>query len=205
MHASLLSGQLPRMEDVRMTPSHTRHANMASFPRRSLGLTLPELLVSLSVTSIMALAALNYLPLWIHSSRMTGEVNRFVATLQLARSEAVKQGRKLVLCPRTKQRVCGRAADWRNGWLLFASDDREREADETPILEAPPLAGFIQMRSGNHRKRIVYQPDGSSGGTNSSFTFCDIRGLTEPRVICLSNTGRPRTSHSRCDGKPVNC
>ena len=188
-----------------MAPSHAGQGNMASFPRFTRGLTLPELLISLSVISIIAFGALNVLPLWVHSNRMTAEVNRFVLALQLARSEAVKQGRKLVLCPRTKRRSCGRAADWKNGWLLFASDDRERDTGEAPILEAPPLAGFIEMHSGNHRKRIVYQPDGSSGGTNSSFTFCDRQGYAAPRVICLSNSGRLRTTHSRCDGKPISC
>jgi type IV fimbrial biogenesis protein FimT len=193
------------MEDPGMTLSPIDNGRTPTVPRHSLGLTLAELLITLSVTSIIAFAALNYLPLWVHSNRMTAEINRFVLALQLARSEAVKRGRKLVLCPRTKQRSCGRAADWKNGWLLFASDDRERDPQERPILDAPRLAEFIDMRSGNHRKRIVYQPDGSSGGTNSSFTFCDRQGYAAPRVICLSNTGRPRTTRSRCDGKPVSC
>jgi type IV fimbrial biogenesis protein FimT len=193
------------MEDVRMTPLRTGQRNMATFSRLTPGLTLPELLISLSVISITAFGALNFLPRWVHANRMTAEVNRFVVALQLARSEAVKQGRKLVLCPRTIQRACGRSADWNNGWLLFTSDDRERDEDEIPILEAPPLAEFIEMRSGNHRKRIVYRPDGSSRGTNSSFTFCDRQGYAAPRVICLSNTGRPRTTHFRCDGKPISC
>jgi type IV fimbrial biogenesis protein FimT len=61
------------------------------------------------------------------------------------------------------------------------------------------------MHPGNHRKRVVYQQAGTSGGTNSSFTFCDRRKLAKPRVICLSNTGRPRLSHTRCDGKPIRC
>ena len=188
-----------------MTPLRTGQRNMATFSRLTPGLTLPELLISLSVISITAFGALNFLPRWIHVNRMTAEVNRFVVALQLARSEAVKQGRKLVLCPRTIQGACGRSADWKNGWLLFTSDDRERDNDEIPILEAPPLAEFIEMRSGNHRRRIVYQPDGSSRGTNSSFTFCDRQGYATPRVICLSNTGRPRTTHFRCDGKPISC
>jgi type IV fimbrial biogenesis protein FimT len=153
----------------------------------------------------MTLTALDCLPQFIQSNRMAGEVNRFVGVLQLARSEAIKQGRRIVLCPRTEHPACGRHADWENGWLLFASEDREREADEPLILATAPLAEFIKVHSGNQRMRIVYQPDGSSGGTNSSFTFCDRRGLAKPRVICLSNSGRPRTTFTRCDGKPIKC
>ena len=188
-----------------MAQHHTGHGDPTCLPLRSLGLTLPELLVTLSVASILTFTSLNLLPVLIHSNRMTGEVNRFVTALQLARSEAVKQGRRMVLCPQTGRRACGQAADWKNGWLLFPSEDRDWQAGEPLILATPPLAEFINMRSGNQRKRIVYQPDGSSGGTNSSFTFCDRQELAKPRVICLSNSGRPRTTFTRCDGKPINC
>ena len=172
----------------------------------SAGFTLPELLISLAVTSLMTLTAVNHLPTFIQTNRMAGEVNRFVTVLQHARNEAVKQGRHIVLCPGTEDRVCAERADWGNGWLLFASDNnREREPDEPLVFLGEPLTDFIAMRSGGHRKRIVYQPDGSSGGTNTSFTFCDRRKLAEPRVICLSNAGRPRLTTTRCDGKPIEC
>jgi type IV fimbrial biogenesis protein FimT len=193
------------MEDVRMAKCRTGQAATTRRAIHSIGLTLPELLVSLALTSIITLAALDFLPQFIHSNRMAGEVNRFLGALQLARSEAVKRGRRLVLCPQAHRHACARHADWANGWLLFASEDRELDAHEALILAAPPLADYLSMRSGNHRKRVVYQPDGSSGGTNSSFTFCDKHNLASPRVICLSNTGRPRTTRTRCDGSPIAC
>ena len=173
---------------------------------RSHGLTLPELLVTLSVTSILSVTAIDHLPGFIQTNRMISDVNRFVTTLHLARNEAVKRGRHLVLCPAATGDGCAEHADWENGWLLFVSDNnREFEDDDVLITRSPPLADFIDMRSGGHRKRIVYQPNGSSGGSNSSFTFCDKRDLARPRVICLSNTGRPRLTMTRCDGKPVDC
>jgi type IV fimbrial biogenesis protein FimT len=173
---------------------------------RQHGLTLTELLLVLGITSLLAFTAIEHLPLIIQSARMVSDINRFVTALHLARSEAVKQRRHLVLCPAAAGDVCAEHADWGNGWLLFASDNnREREADEALIIRGPPLTAGIDMRSGGHRKRIVYQPDGSSGGSNSSFTFCDRRDLARPRVICLSNTGRPRLSTTRCDGKRLIC
>lgn len=173
---------------------------------RQHGLTLTELLIGLGITSILAATAIEHLPGIIQSARMAGDVNRFVTALHLARSEAVKRRRHLVLCPAAVGDVCAVRADWERGWLLFASDNnRERETDESLIIRGSPLTAGIGMRSGGYRKRIVYQPDGSSGGTNSSFTFCDRRGYARPRVICLSNTGRPRLSMTRCDGRPVAC
>ena len=95
--------------------------------------------------------------------------------------------------------------EWVNGWILFASKDREHDKDE-PLLQAgSPISPGIRMTSSNFRKRIVYQPSGNSPGTNTSFTFCDTQKRVKPRVICLSNTGRPRLSWTRCDGKPLIC
>jgi type IV fimbrial biogenesis protein FimT len=169
------------------------------------GITLTELLVSLAVISTLTIGTGNIMVRLIQENRMAAEVNNFVAILHLARNEAVKHGGRVVICPSRDRNNCGNSRDWNSGWLLFRSDDRERGADAPLLQTGNPLQPGITMHSGNHRKRIVYQQDGSSGGTNSSFTFCDSRKLARPRVICLSNTGRPRLSLTRCNGKPVDC
>jgi len=169
------------------------------------GLTLPELLISLTVVSTLTVGAGNQLARVIQESRMVTEVNAFVTALHLARNEAVKHGVRVVLCPSRNRNHCGNSKDWKSGWILFQSDDRERDVGEPLLQTGNPMHAGIAMRSGNHRKRIVYRQDGSSGGSNSSFTFCDSRKLARPRVICLSNTGRPRLTKTRCDGKPVDC
>jgi type IV fimbrial biogenesis protein FimT len=173
--------------------------------RQELGLTLPELLVSLAVITTLTTSAYSQLHALIQDNRLAAEVNLFVAALHLARSEAVKHGRRVVLCPSTDKLNCGNSSAWSYGWMLFASDNREREPDETVLHTGNPLASGVILHASNYRKRIMYQPDGSSGGSNSSFTFCDIRKAARPRVICLSNSGRPRLTFSRCDGGPIRC
>ena len=169
------------------------------------GLTLPELLVSLSIVSTLTISGVTHVTALIQQNRMTTEVNQFVTALMLARSESVKHGRRVVLCPSRDGFNCGPGTDWSRGWILFASDDREHDPDEPLLRAGSPLAAGIEMHSSNRRRRIVYQPDGSSGGTNSSFTFCDSRRQARPRVICLSNTGRSRLTHTRCNGRPISC
>ena len=169
------------------------------------GMTLPELLVTLAVAAILVVGGTEWLPRVVQQSRMVTEVNRFTAALHLARSEAIKRDRRVVLCPSRDSDHCGSSLDWPTGWLLFASDDRERDPSE-PLLQAGTLMGSgISLRSGSQRSRIVYYPDGSSGGSNATFTFCDRHHRTRPRVICLSNTGRPRLSLTACNGRAVQC
>ena len=181
--------------------SHDRYTSC----RQQQGLTLPELLVSLTIVSTLTVGAVSQFHNLIQNNRMVAEVNTFVAALHLARNEAVKHGRRVVLCPSRDQVNCGNSSAWSVGWMLFASENREHEADETLLQSGNPLGAGIILHASNYRKRIVYQPDGSSGGSNSTFTFCDARKAARPRVICLSNSGRPRLSYRRCDGGPVSC
>ncbi|MGD8618142.1 MAG: GspH/FimT family pseudopilin [Gammaproteobacteria bacterium] len=181
--------------------SHDRYTSC----RQQQGLTLPELLVSLTIVSTLTVGAVSQFHNLIQNNRMVAEVNLFVAALHLARNEAVKHGRRVVLCPSRDRVNCGNSSAWSHGWMLFASENREHEADETLLQSGNPLGAGIILHASNYRKRIVYQPDGSSGGSNSTFTFCDARKAARPRVICLSNSGRPRLIYRRCDGGPVSC
>ncbi|MDH3888842.1 MAG: GspH/FimT family protein [Gammaproteobacteria bacterium] len=178
---------------------------MTMHKRSQSGLTLPELIVSLSIISVLSSSGLSGLQTFIQENRMAAEINQFVTVLHLARSEAVKHGQRVLLCPSSDSLNCGNSKEWVNGWILFASEDREHDHDEQLLQTGSPISAGIRMTSSNYRKRIVYQPDGNSPGTNTSFTFCDTRRRVKPRVICLSNTGRPRLSWTRCDGKPISC
>ena len=169
------------------------------------GTTLPELLVAMTVITILATGGTSAMGWLIQENRMITDINRFVTVLHLARNEAAKHARRIVLCPSADGEHCGNSSEWRSGWILFQSDDRERDADEPLIRIGSPLQTGIELYASNHRKRIVYQQDGSSGGTNSSFTFCDSREKAKPRVICLSNSGRPRLTRTRCNRKPIDC
>jgi type IV fimbrial biogenesis protein FimT len=181
--------------------AHQRHTPCS----RQQGLTLPELLVSLAVVSTLTAGTISQFHKVIQENRMVAEVNLFVTALHLARSEAVKHGRRVLLCPSMDQLNCSNSSAWSHGWSLFASDNREREAGETLLQSGSPLGAGVILHASNYRKRIMFQPDGSSGGSNSSFTFCDARKAARPRVICLSNSGRPRLTLQRCDGNPIRC
>jgi type IV fimbrial biogenesis protein FimT len=178
---------------------------MSRIHTRQDGLTLSELLISLTVISTLSVSGISQFNHTLQESRMASEINLFIAALQLARSEAVKQGNRMVLCPGKDGSSCGSSPDWVNGWLLLVGNVGEHDSDGTVLQAGNPLSSGIALHSSNHRKRIVYQPDGSSGGSNASFTFCDTRRLAKPRVICLSNSGRPRLTATRCDGKPIDC
>ena len=171
------------------------------------GLTLIELLVALAVLAALLAVAVPGLGAFIADGRVAGAVNGLVGSLALARTEAVRRGRKVVLCPSGDGLACDPpgAYRWDTGWLVFADldGDRERDPAEPVLRRGGPIQG-VRLESSPGRTRIVFRPLGTSGGSNASFTFCPEEAAP-PRVVCLSNTGRARLSATRCDGTPVAC
>lgn len=187
--------------DVHCFPSPVGGSN------RQRGFTLVEALITLGICTILLTQVAPTLQSVIQRNRLSSAVNRFSASLQYARSEAIRENRRVVLCPSEDFRACAGSPQWNQGWIIFADADgnRERSRREPLLRSAQALPADISMRSSQHRRRIRYQALGNAYGTNASFTFCDRRRRAAPKVICLSGTGRPRVSARRCDGTPIRC
>jgi type IV fimbrial biogenesis protein FimT len=175
-------------------------------PRAARGYTLHELLVTLTLVGVTAAAGLETWQM-LQSVRQSTEVNEFLALLALARSEAVTRRSHIVLCPSATGEDCetpsGGHTAWHAGVLLFADRDGDRRLDEDePILRRrSPAAAGLTVKSSRSRARLVYQPDGTTGGTNMTFTFCDRRGTAFVRYLVVSNTGRARVASKPPDGR----
>jgi len=181
-----------------------RSVVLPSGPER--GLTLIELLVALAVLAALLVVAVPGLGSLVASGRTAAAVNAVATDLAFARGEAVRRNRNVVLCPSADGVACD-ATGWRwdGGWIVFADLDRDRErAAGEPLLRRGTGMAGVQVETSPGRRRIVFRPLGTSGGSNASFTFCP-EGPAPPRVLCLSNTGRARLSATRCDGSPIVC
>ncbi len=169
------------------------------------GYTLHELLVTLAVVSVTAAIGIPVRDT-VERIRQTGEVNEFLALLALARSEAVTRREQIVFCPSKSSTDCDDFSSsytaWHHGVLLFVdtNDNRRREVLEPIVRVHTPAAGLV-IKSSAGRARLAFQPDGTAGGTNLTFTFCDRRGTDDVRYIVVSNVGRARVSSEPPDGR----
>src|SRR3569833_729215 len=83
------------------------------------GLTLVELMVTVAVmATIMAVGIPSYRYITT-SNRVSAEVNGLLLDLQFARSEALKQGRTVSVCPATSAGACAGNSNLQNGWIVF--------------------------------------------------------------------------------------
>jgi type IV fimbrial biogenesis protein FimT len=77
-----------------------------------------ELLVTVAILAILATLATPSFTSLINSNRLTAQANEVVASLQLARTEAIKQNRRTIICRSTDGASCAGAGQWTQ-WITY--------------------------------------------------------------------------------------
>ena len=173
---------------------------------RSIGFSLLELLTTLLVAGTLLTRATPGLRAVVLDNRRTADINAFVLGVQLARSEAAKRGRPVVLCKSQDLVRCGGAdVEYEAGWIVFVNiDDRRppQRAPAEPLLyaHAPATVGTIR----GNRAYFEFRP-GLRRSVNGTVTFCDARGPAAARAVIVSYTGRPRVDSSAPGGESLRC
>src|SRR5882672_8009034 len=106
--------------------------------QRDSGYTLVEVLVAMTIVSILAAIAIPSFKYVTTSNRITTQVNRLLGDMQFARAEAIKQGQFVTVCVSSDGTSCTGSVNWQNGWIVFmdTNGDGARSGGETalPVL-----------------------------------------------------------------------
>lgn len=167
--------------------------------------------MTLAIGGVLAAGAVGAQSL-VQENRLVSELNKAMGHLALARTEAIKRGTRVVVCPSADLDACaapsGEHTWWHGGYMVFADEDGDREKDpfEPVIYSQPATGGDLVIHSSDDRRKIVYQPDGTvTGNSNLTLTFCDARGSARARAILVLGTGRARIGSRKSDGQPLVC
>jgi type IV fimbrial biogenesis protein FimT len=180
------------------SPSFVSRQVQNACPRQAAGFTLIESLVVLGIIGILALVAAPSYDTYIERQRQSDQTSAFARAINLARTEAVKRGRTVVVCrsddPEASPRPsCGvHRADWSTGWVVFADDDADSviDAGETIIRVQPGWtnSGAITTNSAN---MIRFRPSGIGIAMAQTFSFAPKKtGSIKTQTITLSINGR---------------
>ena len=191
---------------------HRHHRLLAAGARGAAraGFTLLELLIGITITAIlMALAVPSFQSLTL-DMRLTSYANDMVASVMLARSEAINRNTVVTLCvaPTSYDPAAPACASggWEQGYLITcptnaAPDNTACHVGGTGVLAIQykrPLIGGWKMTEASGLTAVAFQPTGT-GATSSSFTIC--RQLptvgTRERVLSISPTGRTAVTKTR--------
>lgn len=173
---------------------------------RRAGATLWELCIALTIVGIIVGIGAPSFHRFALDARLTADVNAFVGAVQLARSEAAKRGRSVIVCKTADRIACGGdEIDFDAGWMVFVNTDDldppTRAASEPLIFAyAPTIEGTIVSNRPFYEFRAYRRRS-----TNGTVTFCDARGALSARAVIVSYTGRPRTAAIGPGNRPLTC
>lgn len=166
----------------------------AATPRAlNAGFTLVEALMVVSLAAILAVVAVPSFRDFSTRAAIRAQVSDLSGTLRLARSEAIKRGRTVLLC-RTgnalaENPVCEDGSDWSSGWVIRQGDQAIR------VQPAYSNSGGILA---NGIGTMQFLATGSVVGINGNFTFRPHLPSTDEayerlsRRICLNAQGVTR-------------
>ncbi len=97
--------------------------------QRDSGYTLVEVLVSMTVVSILAAIAIPSFKYVTTSNRIATEVNRLLGDMQFARAEAIKEGQAVTVCVSSNGTSCTGTTSWHNGWIVFMDTNNNGAVD----------------------------------------------------------------------------
>jgi type IV fimbrial biogenesis protein FimT len=152
------------------------------------GFTLVELLVTLAVAAILMTVGVPSMRDLIRNNQLTAATNMFVSSLNIARSEAIKQGRNANVCVSDTQNSCN-GTDWGLGWLVWLDSNKNGALDYPGevIRTVQPLASSIQFTAALNSFQIDSQ--GSVDNPNAIITVCDDRTAEIGRQMRVMATG----------------
>ena len=170
------------------------------------GLSLLELVVVIGVVSMVLALGVPAFEQIIHTNRLVAEANKMIRTVHLAKNEAAKHNREVVICPSLDGSKCvGNLSAWQDGWLLFVNLDRDRPVaidDGEPRLLAHRVSPTVNVVA--NRMSFAFHHF-AKRSTNGTIVFCSAQGKSAPRAVVVSYTGRPRVARTRTDGRPYAC
>lgn len=152
------------------------------------GLTLLELMITLTITGILLASSVPSFTESIQNTRLVTQVNELQASLSLARGEAVKRNESVTVCGINDDGDdC--AANWQDGWIVLVSATGEI----LRIHDALTGGNSLTFSQSDGATSVIYGANGiASSGVNGTFTLCDARGTAKAMGLVIGLSGRPR-------------
>jgi type IV fimbrial biogenesis protein FimT len=156
------------------------------------GFTLIELMVTLSVATILMGITVPNLSSFYEAQRADSNIRIIQQTLQYGRNAAISYGVRVTVCP-VKDNRCD--SNWQNGLTVFTDAGNKNQLDGNDTILIQTTSFDPKDIVSYNRSAVRFQPDGLASGTNGTLRYCP-NSKTSPysKAVIVSQAGRVRFS-----------
>lgn len=177
--------------------------------------TLIELLIAISIISILFGYALPSFDDLLKKSKIKANLSRLTQTIQMSRLEAITKNVRVTLCPTNNGSNC--SSDWSVGYMAFVDKKGDREFNGKDILlyqfNSTDEKSRLTWRAFGVRRSLQWLETGITNHQNGTFEFCLDNDAKFARGLFITKAGRVRYSkdtngdgiHEKVNGEPISC
>jgi type IV fimbrial biogenesis protein FimT len=159
-----------------------------------LGLTVVELLIILSALAIVILVAVPGTSMVVERLRLKTASADLVSSLNLARTEALRRGSTVRVCPSSNGRFCRKDGDWAQGWLVYTDGNADGVVQDIELIQAfeGPNEHVLISASGAAVTAASFTLAGlvqSNGSDSAEFLVCHAGSEARPRSVTIDSEG----------------
>lgn len=133
------------------------------------GFSLAEMMIVIAVIGVLAAIAFPSFVGVINGGRLSGMTNELVASIQIARTEAIRRNVRAVVCPSANGTSCSGGNNWSAGWMVFFDSNlpanNSADAGETVLRYVQGKAPTQVFTSPAIGAALVFRPDGRARAT----------------------------------------
>ncbi|MCC4831161.1 GspH/FimT family pseudopilin [Shewanella sp. 10N.7] len=156
------------------------------------GFNLIEVIVTLSITSILSAITVPYLSTVLNHARSDSNIRSIQQLIQLGRNHAISFSTRVTICP-VEENQC--INDWQQGFTIFTDGGESNVISGNDKIIYQKTAFNEEDIVYYNRKAIRFQPDGLASGTNGTFRYCP-ESFDSPysKAVIVNQSGRIRFS-----------
>ena len=161
----------------------SRTARPTGRHRTAGGFTIVELMATLVIVAVLFAIAVPTFRNVALGPQLSSTANDIVASVQLARSEAIKRNLTVTLCASSDGTTCAGGGGWEQGWIV-------RDATGAVYQREQALDAGYHVTQAGGTLPLSFQPIGI-GATAAVFTVCRYDPIgNQERVVSVRASGQ---------------
>jgi type IV fimbrial biogenesis protein FimT len=161
------------------------------------GVTLVEMMIAVSILAILASVAAPNMVNLLNDAKLSSQSDLLIATLNNARSEAIKQKINIQFCPaanaNTATACSTNVADWSRGWILMGNNNTvlQRVIVQNNI-------GINSVTTNPVTNPVLVTFSSTNGSAAPAVTFCITGRRQHNIIVALSGHIGKRINATTC-------